>query len=208
MDTSPGAKAKASKSSGSSQRNNYPSEWTDEMKAALEIKLEPRRTPSETSMQPSYTSHHSSSRSQPDEREEANESLHSEDLMGSSSRHSADQLATSRTSSISTIGSAHLPTTDPQTSDYTTESSYRTESEDDSSLDSDSYGSAQTSFGRAPTNFLREIHVAIDPTATAAQVESVRRDLRQLLACEMGMIRHSAARGSGEVIYLIAYHYM
>ncbi|XP_034134693.1 lisH domain-containing protein C1711.05-like [Drosophila guanche] len=205
MATSLESKDNASNSSGSSQRKNYPSEWTDEMKAALELKSETRWMPSKTSISSISSEHSPSMSSQSEERTEASETLQSEDLTGSCSLHSTDQLASRRKSSISTIGSAHLPLTNSQTSsECTTESSYQTTSADDSTLESsDSSNNVQTIYASAPNNFLREMYVPVDPRAVAYQLEPVRWELRPLLAHEM------AVRGSyGEVFYLIGYHYM
>ncbi|BFF94020.1 lisH domain-containing protein C1711.05-like [Drosophila madeirensis] len=203
MATSPESKDNASNSSGSSQRKNYPSEWTDEMKAALEVKSELRWMPFETSISSISSPHSASMSSQSEERTEESETLQSGDLTCSSSLHSTDQSASRRTSSISTIGSVHLPLTDSQTSsDCTAESSHQTTSEDESSLESsDSSGSVQMSC--VPNNFPRVIHVPVAPRAIAYQLEPVGWHLRPLLAHEM------AARGSyGEVFHLIGYHYM
>jgi len=53
-------------------------------------------------------------------------------------------------------------------------------------------------------DYLREIHVAIDALANQEEIQSIHRDLRELLTNEMALIRGT----NGPVIYLIAYNYM
>ncbi|XP_016986012.1 uncharacterized protein LOC108049372 [Drosophila rhopaloa] len=124
-------------------------------------------------------------------------------LMETSSQTPLEDMH-SRTSSISTIGSAQLSTSDSQTSGYTTESSYQTASGYERLPQTSSYASVQTYYGPPPADFLREIHVAIDPSASGEEIQSVHHDLRELLTNEMGLIGGE----NNQAIYLIAYHYM
>ncbi|KAH8351852.1 hypothetical protein KR084_000210 [Drosophila pseudotakahashii] len=130
--------------------------------------------------------------------------IHLDPVMDISSQATLEELP-SRRSSISTIGSAVLSESDSesdsQTSGYTTESSYQTASGYERLPQTSSYASIQTT---PPADFLREIHVAIDTLATQEEIQSVHRDLRELLTNEMGLIGGT----NGPVIYLIAYNYM
>jgi len=141
------------------------------------------------------------SRSQ-ESRQVSRESPHnqSDSLTETSSQIVLEELQ-SRRSSITTIGSANLSESDSETSGYTTESSYQTAPGYERLPQTSSYASIQDS---TTTDYLREIHVAIDALANQEEIQSIHRDLRELLTNEMALIRGT----NGPVIYLIAYNYM
>ncbi|XP_017033917.1 uncharacterized protein [Drosophila kikkawai] len=122
--------------------------------------------------------------------------------------HSSETLESrdSRTRSIGTTGSAHLSTVESQTSGFTTESNYPTAFgyEPLTSGSSSSFGSIQTLYGPPPTNFLREVHVEVNPSSSGEEIQSVRRDLQELLANAMFHI----GGWNNQAIYIIAYNYM
>ncbi|KAM8714998.1 hypothetical protein ACLKA7_002101 [Drosophila subpalustris] len=103
-------------------------------------------------------------------------------------------------SSISTIGSARL--TESQTSGYTTESSYQTATAGSTS----SFLSQPLDLTTAH-NYLREIHVRVETSATNHQIQEIRSDLRSLLSNEVALIS-LASGGSRQAVYLIAYTFM
>ncbi|XP_017060980.1 uncharacterized protein LOC108101237 [Drosophila ficusphila] len=185
---------------GSSRERNNPSE------CKMVKKKKPTRSQSEVKMQSSRTTLLGSMRSKSQEsRGNTWESSHNQDnqQMVTSSQIALDDI-NSRTSSISTIGSAHLSPSESQTSGYTTESSYQTATGYELLPQNSSYASFETYYGPPPSNFLQEVHVAIDPAASGEEIQSVRRDLRTLLTNEMDLIGASNA----DVVYLIAYNYM
>ncbi|XP_016964397.2 uncharacterized protein LOC108034121 [Drosophila biarmipes] len=123
------------------------------------------------------------------------------DSLREASSQSVLEEVPSRRSSITTIGSADLSESNSETSGYTTESSYQTAPGYERLAQTSSYASVQNS---ATANYLREIHVAIDALANHEEIQSVHRDLRELLTNEMALVGGT----SGPVIYLIAYNYM
>lgn len=106
--------------------------------------------------------------------------------------------------SASTIGSAGHLLTDSRSSGYTTESSYRTATGSNFSLDSSIYLSTRR---RSANNHIQEIHVGLEPNATESQVQAIRDDLRSLLSNEVSLI-YDTSGGSRQAVYLIAYQYM
>lgn len=118
-----------------------------------------------------------------------------------------------RDSRTSSIGTAHLSTSESQTSGYTTESSYETVIGYELLTESRSYAehlaqsrsyaaSIQTNYG--PTNDLSEIHVPMDPASSEEDIQTVRRDLQDLLTNLVFHLR----QGRNQAIYIIAYNYM
>ncbi|KAI8042122.1 hypothetical protein M5D96_003424 [Drosophila gunungcola] len=91
-----------------------------------------------------------------------------------------------------------------RTSGYTTESSYQTASGYERLPQTSSYASIRTYYGPSPADFLWEIHLAIDPSATGEEIQSMHQDMRALLINEMHLIGDT----NNQAIYLIAYNYM
>lgn len=180
------------------RRKSFPSEWRTEMNQPLQRNqdIPPRRSQSETNLECNgirglvalESCYHQGSETNRTSSEESGDSL---SLRTLDARYS-------------TTSSLPVSTTESQTSGYTTESSYRTATGYARLSESSSYASIETHFGPPPSNFLREIHVAIDIPATEEEIQSIRQDLRDLLTNEITYI----SQNDEDVVYLIAYHYM
>lgn len=106
-------------------------------------------------------------------------------------------------------GSTISGLTESQTSGYTTESSYQTATERDSTL---TYSIYDDTYRRMEgmlisNNQLQEIHVSIGATESIAQTQAIYESLQNLLSNEIELIR-VLSDGSREAVYVIAYSLM
>lgn len=180
------------------RRKSYPCEWRSELNRPLRRNedITPRRSQSESNLESNETRGLVALESPNQQGSETNRT---------SSEESGDtSYLRALDARYSTTSSLPISTTESQTSGYTTESSYRTATGYARLSESSSYASIETHFGPPPSNFLREIHIAIDIPATDEEIQSMRQDLRDLLANEITHI----GQNDEDVVYLIAYHYM
>ncbi|XP_030376820.1 uncharacterized serine-rich protein C215.13-like [Scaptodrosophila lebanonensis] len=230
-----------SRPSSTSNDEKYPTAWKQNMKNALQANSSPRKVHSEGSIDVTQTSWQGSSQkgsiSEHNKRiiksvsETLLETSESEDPTLAAVASTTDSInatstvlslpSASRTSSISTIGSAQLSSehltllSGSQTSGYTTESRYESVASS-YTISSGSSNSALGIYGTGynwipqprmtPHNFLREIHVGVDVAASNQEIQQIRSDLQGLLANEISMMRQTG--GGRPAIYVIAYHFM
>ncbi|XP_017116936.1 uncharacterized protein LOC108138900 [Drosophila elegans] len=184
---------------GPSRKRCYPSAWMSGTESQV-VNKKLKRSQSETKTESSRTMLLGSLRSRsPESRQVVEDTLPYELMVTTSQTPLEDMQPNSISSSISSV---QLFSSDSDTSGYTTESSYQTASGYERLAQTSSYASIQTYYG--PADFLWEIHLAIDPSATGEEVQSVHQDMRDLLINEMGLIGDT----NNQAIYLIAYNYM
>ncbi|XP_052853424.1 uncharacterized protein LOC128262895 [Drosophila gunungcola] len=170
---------------GPSRKRCYPSAWMSETESHV-MKNKLKRSQSETKTESSKTGLLGPLRSRSQESRQVVEDT------------SQTPLA------LATISSFQLFSSDSETSGYTTESSYQTASGYERLPQTSSYASIRTYYGPSPADFLWEIHLAIDPSATGEEIQSMHQDMRALLINEMHLIGDT----NNQAIYLIAYNYM